>query len=62
MDVRPAAYINGTWQAGEERVTVTDSANGAVIGELTLGTAEQASAAIEASHDAFAGVVEHLAR
>ena len=53
MEIRPAAYINGAWHAGEEKVTVTDSATGAVVSELTLGTTEQASAAVEASHHAF---------
>ena len=53
MDVRPAAYIDGTWQAGEETVTVTDSAHGGVVGEITLGTTEQASAAVDAAHAAF---------
>jgi aldehyde dehydrogenase (NAD+) len=54
-EIRPAAYINGSWRHGEERVTVTDSAHGAVVGEITLGTTEQASAAVDAAHDAFAG-------
>jgi len=53
MDIRPAAYINGAWHAGEEKTTVTDSANGAVVGELTLATVEQASAAVESAHEAF---------
>ena len=53
MDVRPSTYVRGGWQMGEERVTVTDSANGSVVGELTLGTAEHASAAVQAAHEAF---------
>ncbi len=53
MDVRPAAYVRGTWQMGEETVTVTDSADGTTVGEVSLGTTEQAAAAVAAAHDAF---------
>ncbi len=53
METRPAAYINGGWQPGEEQVSVTDSAHGGVVGELTLGTAEQAAAAVQAADEAF---------
>lgn len=53
QEIRPAAYIDGAWQAGDEAVAVTDSANGDVVGELTLGSTEQASAAVEAAHKAF---------
>lgn len=53
MDLRPAAYIDGAWHPGDETVTVTDSADGSVVGEITLGSAEQASAAVEAAHRAF---------
>jgi acyl-CoA reductase-like NAD-dependent aldehyde dehydrogenase len=53
MSIRPAAYIRGSWHQGEEVVTVTDSANGSPLAEISLGTTEQASAAVEAAHDAF---------
>src|SRR3954468_9335370 len=53
MDIRPAAYIDGAWQAGDEEVTVTDSAHGGVVGSLSLGTTHQAAEAVEAAHAAF---------
>ena len=53
MDVLPAAYIGGIWQAGQDAITVTDSAHGGMVGELTMSTPEQASAAAEAAHAAF---------
>ncbi|TKG71009.1 aldehyde dehydrogenase family protein [Prauserella endophytica] len=53
MDVLPAAYIRGTWQMGDEAVTVTDSADGTTVGEVSLGSTEQAAAAVRAAHEAF---------
>lgn len=52
-DIKPAAYIDGTWNHGGETVTVTDSAHGDVIGQVSLGTAEQAAAAVESARRAF---------
>ena len=52
-DIRPAAYIDGTWHYGDEAVTVTDSARGDIIGEISLGSAAQAAAAVESAHRAF---------
>jgi aldehyde dehydrogenase (NAD+) len=53
MNIRPSSYINGAWQMGEETVRVTDSADGSLIDQISLGTVEHASAAVEAAHAAF---------
>jgi aldehyde dehydrogenase (NAD+) len=55
MSTHPAAYVDGTWHSGEETVSVTDSATGEVVAEVTLGTVEQADAAVRAANDAFPG-------
>lgn len=54
-DIRPSSYIDGTWHAGEETIEVTDSATGAVVGRLGLGTVEHADRAVTAAHAAFPG-------
>ncbi len=53
MDIRPSTYVRGAWQMGEETVTVTESADGSVLGEVSLGTAEHAAAAVKAAYEAF---------
>ncbi|WP_249353587.1 aldehyde dehydrogenase family protein [Rhodococcus sp. USK13] len=53
MDPRPAAYIDGSWHAGEDTVTVTDSADGGDVARVGLASIEQADAAVHAAHRAF---------
>lgn len=53
--LREQAYVNGQWVAADERITVTNPANGDVVGEVpSLGVKDMTSA-IDAASDALAG-------
>jgi len=46
-------YIGGDWRDGADRLTVTDPATGAPVGEVVEATADQAREAVAAAHAAF---------
>ncbi|MXP20014.1 aldehyde dehydrogenase family protein [Gordonia sp. HNM0687] len=53
VDLRPAAYIDGTWHHGDDTTTVTDSATGAPVGSIEMASQQQAVAAVQAAELAF---------
>lgn len=54
--VRHFSYVNGKWVAGtgNETLTVTNPADGALLGEVASLSGPQARAAVDAAQDAFA--------
>src|SRR6056297_523681 len=53
--VRNFSYVNGKWTAGDDNatITVTNPADGAVLGDVASLSATQAKAAVEAAQAAF---------
>lgn len=47
-------YIDGTWQERDKTFAVYNPATGEEIGQVADGTAQDATEAVEAAHDAFA--------
>jgi succinate-semialdehyde dehydrogenase / glutarate-semialdehyde dehydrogenase len=46
-------YVGGRWREHADRMTVTDPATGARVGEVVAATADQAREAVTAAHAAF---------
>jgi succinate-semialdehyde dehydrogenase / glutarate-semialdehyde dehydrogenase len=53
VEAESGLYIGGGWRDGTDRLTVTDPATGAPVGDVTAATADQAREAVAAAHAAF---------
>lgn len=51
--LRTENYINGSWQAGDKQLSVTNPANGEELAKVADAGAAQAEAAVLAAHEAF---------
>jgi succinate-semialdehyde dehydrogenase / glutarate-semialdehyde dehydrogenase len=53
VDAASGLYVGGGWREGADRLTVTDPATGATVGDVVAATADQAREAVAAARAAF---------
>jgi succinate-semialdehyde dehydrogenase/glutarate-semialdehyde dehydrogenase len=53
VETASGLYVGGRWRDGADRLTVTDPATGAPVGEVVAATADDAREAVRAAHAAF---------